>query len=98
MGWCAVADSGGPRLRTHGFDLLAIVGEDLPDWPLVERKGWVRRLIPSVPTRLLYVCHIKARGRDFFRVACAHDLEGVMAKPGSQVLQFPRRPTHALRH
>jgi ATP-dependent DNA ligase len=51
------------------------------DWPLVERKRRLRRLIPSVPTRLLYVEHIRARGRDFFEVACAHDLERIVAKP-----------------
>jgi bifunctional non-homologous end joining protein LigD len=58
-------------------------GEDLQDWPLVERKRRLRRLIPSVPTRLLYVDHVQARGRDFFQVACAHDLEGIVAKLAS---------------
>jgi bifunctional non-homologous end joining protein LigD len=51
------------------------------DWPLIERKRRLRQLVPSVPTRLLYVDHITARGRDFFEVACAHDLEGMAAKP-----------------
>jgi ATP-dependent DNA ligase len=51
------------------------------DWPLVERKRRLRLLIPSVPTRLLYVDHIRERGRDFFEVACAHDLEGIVARP-----------------
>ena len=58
-------------------------GEDLRDWPLIERKRRLRQLIPSVPTRLLYVDHIKFRGRDFFQVACAHDLEGIVAKPAN---------------
>jgi ATP-dependent DNA ligase len=30
--------------------------------------------------RMLYVDHVEARGRDFFRVACAHDLEGIVGK------------------
>jgi ATP-dependent DNA ligase len=55
-------------------------GEDLREWPLIERKRRLRRLIPSVPTRLLYVDHVEERGEDFFAVACAHDLEGVVAK------------------
>ena len=38
---------------------------------------------PSVPTRLLYVDHVLARGRDFFEVACAHDLEGIVGKLAS---------------
>ena len=61
----------------YAFDLLAVDGEDLQEWPLAERKRRLRRLIPSVPTRLLYVDHVEARGRDFFQVACAHDLEGI---------------------
>jgi ATP-dependent DNA ligase len=43
----------------------------------------LRQLIPSVPTRLLYVDHVKARGPDFFHVSCAHDLEGIAAKPAN---------------
>ena len=33
-----------------------------------------------MPTRLLYVDHVEGRGRDFFDVACAHDLEGIVGK------------------
>jgi ATP-dependent DNA ligase len=40
-------------------------------------------MIPSVPTRLLYVDDFLARGRDFFRVACAHNLEGIVGKLAS---------------
>jgi bifunctional non-homologous end joining protein LigD len=67
----------------YAFDLLAVDGEDLREWPLAERKRRLRKLIPSVPTRLLYVDHIEARGRDFFEVACAHDLEGIVGKLAS---------------
>jgi bifunctional non-homologous end joining protein LigD len=58
-------------------------GEDLRQWPLAERKRRLRRLIPSVPTRLLYVDHVQARGSDFFEVACAYDLEGIVGKLAS---------------
>jgi bifunctional non-homologous end joining protein LigD len=37
----------------YAFDLPAVGGEDLRDWPLIERKRRLRQLIPSVPTRLL---------------------------------------------
>jgi ATP-dependent DNA ligase len=43
----------------------------------------LRRLIPSVPPRLLFVDHVQARGRDFFEVACAPDLEGIVGKLAS---------------
>jgi bifunctional non-homologous end joining protein LigD len=58
-------------------------GEDLHKWPLVERKRRLRKLIPSVARRLLHVDHVVARRNDFFEVACAHDLEGVVAKLAS---------------
>ena len=51
----------------YAFDLLAVDGEDLQEWPLVERKRRLRRLIPSVPTRLLYVDHVEARGQGLLR-------------------------------
>src|SRR4051812_45409295 len=38
---------------------------------------------PSVRRRLLYVDHGEPRGRDFFKVACAHDLEGIVGKLAS---------------
>jgi bifunctional non-homologous end joining protein LigD len=78
----------------YAFDLLALDGEDLRDWPLVERKRELRRLIRSVPTRLLYVDHVEARGRDFFEVACAHDLEGIVGKLASgRSMRTARAPT-----
>ena len=36
-----------------------------------------------MPTRLLYVEHIKGRDRDFFEVACAHDLGRIVPKPAN---------------
>jgi ATP-dependent DNA ligase len=33
-----------------------------------------------VPTQLLYVDHVLARGRDCFEVASEHDLEGIVGK------------------
>jgi bifunctional non-homologous end joining protein LigD len=63
----------------YAFDLLAVDGEDLREWPLIERKRRLRRLIPSVPRRLLYVEH----SHGHFEVACAHDLEGSVAKPAN---------------
>jgi hypothetical protein len=55
---------------------MNVDGEDVREWPLVEWRRRLRRLIPSVSTRLMYVDHVQARGRDFFEVACAHDLRG----------------------
>jgi hypothetical protein len=45
----------------YAFDLLAVDGEDLQDWPLVERKRRLRRLIPSVRRGS---CRGEGMGRD----------------------------------
>ena len=36
--------------------------------------------MPKVESRLRYVEHIEAKGRQFYRLACERDLEGVFAK------------------
>ena len=62
------------------FDLLAVDGTDLGDRPLGARKRILVRRTPRVPSRLLYVDHLQARGTDLFHAACAFDLEGIVAK------------------
>ena len=36
------------------------------EWPLIERERRLRQLVQSCRTRLLYLDHVKNRGRDFF--------------------------------
>jgi len=55
-------------------------GEDLRYLPLIDRKLRVRALMPTKGKRLLYCDHIDADGEGLFRLACEHDLEGVVAK------------------
>jgi len=62
------------------FDLLSVDGEDLTARPLAERKRRLRRIMPTIECRLLYVDHVEARGVDLFREACRRDLEGIVAK------------------
>jgi bifunctional non-homologous end joining protein LigD len=62
------------------FDLLAADGHDLRGLPLVERKRRLRAVMPRGDSRLRYVDHVRRRGRDFFALACQHDLEGIVAK------------------
>jgi bifunctional non-homologous end joining protein LigD len=62
------------------FDLLWVDGEDLRDLPLLERKRWLRRLVPRRGSRLLYVDHVGRRGRDLFQVVCDRDMEGIVGK------------------
>jgi len=66
--------------RFAAFDLLELDGRDLRSRPLLERKRRLRALMPAVQGRLQYVDHIEERGTDFYKLACAKDLEGVVAK------------------
>src|SRR5215472_12422437 len=62
------------------FDLLFLNGEDLRGLPLIERKARLKRLLRRKRSRVLYVDHIEARGRQFFEKVCEMDLEGIVAK------------------
>ena len=64
----------------YAFDLLWLNGEDLREWTLVDRKRALRKIVPRHGSRLLYVDHVIGRGEDLFKLACARDLEGVVAK------------------
>jgi bifunctional non-homologous end joining protein LigD len=64
----------------HAFYVLSIDGQDLRDRPLAARKRHLRRIMPWIDTRLLYVDDVPARGVDLFRLACDRDLEGIVGK------------------
>jgi bifunctional non-homologous end joining protein LigD len=62
------------------FDLLWLNGRDLRTQPLHARKRRLARIMPRVESRVRLVDSVENRGEDFFRVACARDLEGIVAK------------------
>jgi ATP-dependent DNA ligase len=66
--------------RFYAFDLLWCEGEDLRHLPLFERKSRLRSVMPRGSERLLYCDHVEGDGEGLFRLACEHDLEGVVAK------------------
>ena len=47
---------------------------------MLERKRRLRAIMPRIPSRLLYVDHVRAGGVDRFCQARAHDLEGIVGK------------------
>lgn len=55
-------------------------GEDTRYLPLVDRKLRLRAVMPKRGERLVYCDHIDADGHGLFRLACEHDLEGIVAK------------------
>ena len=48
--------------------------------PLIERKRRLRSIVRNDGDRLLYCDHVEHDGEALFRLACAHDLEGIVAK------------------
>jgi bifunctional non-homologous end joining protein LigD len=55
-------------------------GEDLRYLPLIDRKLRLRAVVPNYGERLLYSDHIDQDGEGMCRLACEHDLEGIVAK------------------
>ena len=69
------------KLFFVAFDALWIDSEDLRNKPLIERKRALRQVVPRrANSRLRYLDHVEARGRDLFRLVCESDLEGIVAK------------------
>jgi bifunctional non-homologous end joining protein LigD len=77
--------------RFVAFDLLWHDGEDLRFLPLIDRKQRLRSIMPQRGERLLYCDHVEHDGEGLFRLACQHDLEGIVAKPKST----PYLPEHS---
>jgi ATP dependent DNA ligase domain len=55
-------------------------GEDLRYLPLIDRKLRLHAVVPKQGERLHYCDHIDGDGEGLFRLACEHDLEGIVAK------------------
>ena len=55
-------------------------GEDLRYLPLIDRKLRLHAVVPKRGERLHYCDHIDGDGEGLFRLACEHDLEGIVAK------------------
>jgi ATP-dependent DNA ligase len=78
--------------RFCAFDLLWLDGEDVRCLPLIERRLRFRSVVPQRGERLLYRDHIERDGEGLFRLACQHDLEGIVAKHKGS-LYLPDRET-----
>lgn len=67
------------QLIYYAFDILWCDGHDLTDLPLKRRKEILRKAISGNPV-IRYSDHIETRGVDFFQLAAAKNLEGIVAK------------------
>ena len=79
------------------LDVLSIDGEDLRALPLVQRKRRLARIMPWVESRLLLLDAIPARGKRLFELACARNLEGIVAKWSRGTYQCDGRGTSWLK-
>jgi bifunctional non-homologous end joining protein LigD len=61
------------------FDLLYLRGKPLIDEPLLRRKMLLQDLLEKYPT-LTYSAHVEKKGKDFFKRAVKHKMEGMIAK------------------
>jgi bifunctional non-homologous end joining protein LigD len=77
-------------VRYFAFDLLWLDRKDLRTLPLLRRKSLLKRILPSRSVHLLYVRHLKGKGRWLYARVCELDLEGIVAKHGASVYQARR--------
>jgi len=76
----AVAKRDQGCLAYYVFDLLHLNGQNLCWEPLEERKALLRGLVQGEAWNLRYVDFQNGYGPEFFEMACAHGVEGVVSK------------------
>ncbi len=63
----------------YAFDLLFLDGEDLRAKPLEDRRAGLGGIIPAGGAVVMSEAYAGA-GADLFRIACEHELEGIVSK------------------
>lgn len=72
------------------FDILHLDGKDLVDFPLIERKKILEKIVKE-SNRVLISTHIIGEGKKFFEEVKAKGLEGIMAKRLNSTYQIGKR-------
>jgi len=83
-------DSGRGQLLYYVFDLLYFRGHDLTELPLLRRKEFLKKILPSFP-RIKFSDHVWNEGVLFYNVAKEKGLEGIMAKHSQSVYETGKR-------
>lgn len=73
-------DSKYKKLTYIIFDLLAMDGEDIREYPLTKRKEKLEALMKDAPSSLYYSRHVKGYGKESLAAACERDMEGIIGK------------------
>ncbi|MET4687430.1 bifunctional non-homologous end joining protein LigD [Sinorhizobium fredii] len=74
------------------FDLLYVDGWDLRRLPLRERRWLLEPIVAGREGAIRLSEEVEADGEEFFRIACEHGLEGIVAKRRDKPYQSGRRP------
>ena len=70
----------------YAFDLLYLNGIDLTQKPVIERKRFLKRILPRLDTgRVRYTEHVVGDGERLFRELEKPKLEGMIAKRGDSL-------------
>lgn len=73
-------DSKDKNLTYIIFDILALDGQDLREYPLIKRKEILGDLMKDAPNNLYYSRHVAGNGKESFNVACETNMEGIVGK------------------
>lgn len=76
----------------YAFDLLYLDGHDLRSLPLAERRRLLEPIVAGRTGAIRFSEEMHADGAEFFRVACEHGLEGIIAKRRDAPYRSERRP------
>jgi bifunctional non-homologous end joining protein LigD len=72
---------GGGAALLYAFDCLFLDGRDLRKLPLSDRRAALERLIGRPKSgAILFSEEFEGDGAEFFTLACAHELEGIVSK------------------
>lgn len=73
------------------FDILFKDGQDLREYPLVERKEILKQYLKQLDLPLIrYSAHVMAKGEEFFKLASKEHLEGIIGKKIDSTYQSKR--------
>jgi bifunctional non-homologous end joining protein LigD len=72
---------GGGAALLYAFDCLFLDGRDLRKLPLSDRREALEKLIGRPKSgAILFSEEFEGDGEEFFKLACAHELEGIVSK------------------
>lgn len=83
--------AGADRVAFVAFDLLMYAGQSVMQWPLVDRKAGLQRLLTPQPPAVLFLDHVRGDGEWLFQTAVALELEGIVGKRADSVYQPGQR-------